>query len=267
MFNIKANFIMKAIKFRFFCFLLATAAILNFTSCDKDDDDDTATITIDFEDVTLNPDGYWNGSDLSGTPVSEESWGEITTNYYGSFKSGIAAFNNKYTEEWYSWSGFACSSLTDKTNPELSNQYSVYADGGASGSQKFAIAFVDGTSDFQFQTGVEKTIHSVMVNNSTYTYYVLKDGNPFSTAFTAGDWFKVIFTGYNAQGNITGTKDFYLADFQSGKSYICSEWTKVDLSALGKINRIEISMSSSDTYMDYMNTPAYVCLDNLIYVK
>ena len=259
---------MKAIKFRFFYFLLASAIVFNFTSCNKDNDDEVSTVTIDFENVTLNPEGYWNGSDLSGTPVSEESWGEQITNYYGSFKSDIAAFQNKYTKEWFSWSGFACSSLTDKTDADiLTNQYSVYANSGANGSKKFAVAFVEETSDFKFDAGTEKTIQSVMVNNSTCTYLALKDGNGFSKAFKAGNWFKLTFTGYNAQGNKTGTKEFYLADFRSGKTYICSDWTKVELSSLGKVNKIEISLSSTDKGDYGMNTPAYVCLDNLVYIK
>jgi len=263
---------MKAIRFRFFYFLLAAATVFNFTSCDKDDNKEkVSTVTIDFEDVTLNPEGYWNGSDLSGAPVSEEFWGEPITNYYGFFKSGIAIFNNKYIEEWFSWSGFACSSLTDKTTPGYINQYSVYGNSGADGSKQFAVACNDVTtgeaSDFQFQDGMEKTIQSIMVNNSTYVYLTLKEGNPPAKAFEAGDWFKITFTGYNAQGAKTGEREFYLADFQNGKSYICSDWTKVELSSLGKVNKIEILLSSSDTGDWGMNTPAYVCIDNLVYEK
>jgi len=260
---------MKTIKFRFFYFLLVVTTVFNFTSCSKDDDkEEVSTITIDFEDVTLNSEGYWNGSDLSGTPVLEEAWGEQITNYYGFFKSGIAAFNNKYTEEWFSWSGFACSSLKDKTTPGYMNQYSVYGNGGANGSKQFAVAYVaEEASDFQFQDGIEKTIQSIMVNNSTYAYLALKDGGAPAKDFEASDWFKVTFTGYNAQGNKTGAKEFYLADFRNGKTYICSDWTKVELSSLGKVNKIEITLSSTDNTGVFMNTPAYVCLDNLVYIK
>ena len=256
---------MKTIKFRFFYFLLAAAIVFNFTSCSKDDDkEEVVTVTIDFEGVTLNSDGYWNGSDLSGNPKEENLYGFDVTNYYGSFKSGIAYFENKYVEEWGSWSGFACSSLTDKVNADIfTNQYSVYANSGAKGSQKFAIAYTDNeASNFQFDAGVEKTIQSVMVNNSTCTYLALKNGDAFSDAFEAGDWFKLTFTGYNALGNKTGVKEFYLADFRNGKTYICSDWTKVELSSLGKVNKIEISLSSTD-----VGTPTYVCLDDLVYIK
>jgi len=259
---------MKAIHFRFFYFLLAAAIVFNFSSCSKDNEEEVVSVTIDFEEVTLNPDGYWNGSDLSGNPKTESLYGSDVTNYYGSFKSGIVYFENKYTKEWFSWSGFACSSLTDKKDADiLTNQYSVYANSGANDSKKFAVAFVDGTSDFRFDAGIEKTVQSVMVNNSTCTYLALKKGNDFSKTFEAGDWFKLTLTGYNAQGNKTGTKEFYLADFQNGKTYICSKWTKVELSSLGKVNKIEISLSSTDMGDYGMNTPAYVCLDDLVYIK
>ncbi len=260
-------------RLNFYLFAIIAAGILTFSSCKKDDGEDiepnVETITVDFEDVTLNPEGFWNGSDLSGVPQKEDPYGtgEIT-NYYGSFKSNSVSFQNKYTEEWTSWSGFACSNWTDKTEVDIiKNQYSVYANGGANGSKKFAVAFTSETSDFKFEDGITKTIQSVMVNNSTCTYLALKDGNPPSKAFEAGDWFKMTFTGYDAQGNKTGTTDFYLADFQNKKTYICSDWTKVELFSLGKVNKIEISLSSSDTGDWGMNTPAYVCLDNLVYIK
>jgi len=260
-------------KLSFYLFAVIAASIFTFSSCKKDDekeeiiDPEITTITVDFEDVILNSEGFWNGSDLSGIPQKEDPYGmgEIT-NYYGSFKSGSVSFQNKYTEEWMIWSGFACSNWTDQTNADvIANKYSVYADGGANGSEKFAVAY--DTSNFKFEDGITKTIQSVMVNNSTPTYLALKNGNDFSKVFEAGDWFKLTFTGYDAQGNETGNTDFYLADFRNGKTYICSDWTKVGLSSLGKVNKIEISFSSSDTGDWGINTPTYVCLDNLVYIK
>ena len=139
----------------------------------------------------------------------------------------------------------------------------MYSKGGANGSKQFAVAYVaEEVSNFQFQDGMEKTIQSVMVNNSTYTYLSLRNGDKFSEAFETDDWFKLTFTGYNAKGNKTGVKEFYLADFRNGKIYICSDWTKVELSSLGNVNKIEISLSSSDK-----GTPSYVCIDDLVYIK
>ena len=258
---------MKAIQFRFFYFLLATAIVFNFTSCDKDNDDNGGgskeTVTIDFEDVTLNAEGYWNGSDLSGDPRQEELYGSDVTNYYGSFKSGIAYFENKYTEDWFSWTGFACSSLNDKETATYGNQYSVYVD--SNGTNKFAVAYADGNpAIFKFEDNKEKEIKSVQVANSTWTYLSVKNGDDMATAFEPGDWLKVTFTGYDNANKKTNIREFYLADYRNGKNYICEEWTNVDLAPLGKVNRIEVSVLSSD---DGKFIPAYACLDNLVYIK
>lgn len=251
-------------KLNFYLWATLIAGVFVFSSCEKENEEQT--ITVNFEDVTLNSEGFWNGSDLSGVPQTEESYGIEITQYYGSFKSNSVSFLNQYVEDWTSWSGFACSNWKDKTNAQITeNQYSVYADGGANGSEKFAVS--NGISNFKFAEGVTKTIQNVMVNNTTCAYFSIKNGDLFAKKFEAGDWFKLTFTGFDAQENKTGTTEFYLADFRNGKTYICTDWTKVELSSLGKVNKVEISLSSSDNSDFGMNTPAYVCLDNLVYVK
>jgi len=63
--------------------------------------------------------------------------------------------------------------------------------------------------------------------------------------------------------------EFYLADFQftdNAFDYILDGWTWVDLSSLGSaVKTLEFALSSSDTGMWGMNTPAYFALDNLLF--
>ena len=74
--------------------------------------------------------------------------------------------------------------------------------------------------------------------------------------------------GYNAAGDSVKSLDFFLADYRfadNSKDYIVDKWTVVDLTALGKVNKLTFRFSSSDNGDYGMNTPAYVCLDDLQY--
>jgi len=98
---------MKSIKF----FLSAAILSFLFSSCQQETplpDSFTVSTVVDFENVKLNSDSIWNGSDGSG-----------------SFTTKVATFNNSYNSAWFSWSGFACSAKKDKITSGYANQYSV----------------------------------------------------------------------------------------------------------------------------------------------
>lgn len=258
--------------FRFLLFSFCVVAMsATFTSCESDDSNETKSAVITFEDVTVNSSGYWNGSTKTGTHSSYESWGSVVDCWTGSFKSGDLTCSNSYFESagfnW--WSGMACSSKHNQTAPGVANQYSVYATGGASGSSNFGLIGSDSAS-CSFNNPVN--IKSLMINNSTYVYYALKDGNDGNEnslvkKFTAGDYFEVTITGYDAQKKKTAAVVVPLADFRNQKSYICQSWTSVDLSSLGTVKSLVFSFKSTDSGMFGMNTPAYVCIDNIVYNK
>jgi len=248
-------------KNRFFTgVLLGLLCSFGFTSCESEGNTDQV---ITFEDVDLGETGHWNGSDLSGTSSSYESYGQTITEYTGNFVSGDLTCDNIYNASWYSWSGMACSSHHDMDSIGYGNQYSVYATSGAGGSKNFAIIYNWGSSTCRFNQEVE--IKSLMINNSTYTYKAIaegKDGTGMSEKFTTGDYYYMTIIGYDANGLKTDSVDYYLADFRGDRTYICKNWTKVPLSALGKIKSLSFKLTSSDIY-----TPTYVCIDNIVYKK
>ncbi|NLK47760.1 MAG: DUF4465 domain-containing protein [Bacteroidales bacterium] len=242
-------------------YVIAIAAVL-LASCKPESE--TKTYIVDFEDVTLT-DGIYNGSDLSGTPQKETAWGEEITNYYKDIVSGVAKFQNVYTNEWMSWKGFSISSKTDKETVGWGNQYSVYASGGALGSKQFAVAFSEATATIEKNEYGNFKINSLMLNNSTYAYLGMKNGEyggGGAKKFEANDWFKVIITG-SLNRTETAKVEYYLADFRDGKTFILDKWTKVDVSALGEVDKLTFEFASSDTGEWGMNTPAYVCVDNI----
>lgn len=249
---------MKSIK------LLFAIAIfgLTFTACQPEED--IQTTVVDFENVTLNSSGYWNGSDLTGNPVREfPSWGgDSITNYYGSFTSSICIFKNSYIPDpnYPSWSGFTCSSKTDTITQGYSNQYSVIAGTGALNSNKFALVYDSATFSCPANSYGSYKIKSLMLTNSTYTYLYMKG------YYLQNDWFKVTIKGYKANV-LTGSVDVYLADFRNGKSSILKAWQKVDVSSLGQVDLVTFTFDSTDKSYGMINTPTYVCIDNIEFTQ
>jgi len=259
---------MKIQKIRLFGGLLAFTLIgVFFTGCEPEETVQTGMIT--FEDVSLDSTGYWNGSDLSGTFSSYEKWGMTINEYAGSFVSGALTCYTIFDDYGYgstSWTGIACSNHTNMDSVGYTNQYSVYASSGANGSSQFGLVYSDGAS-CRFKESV--TVKSLMINNSTYAYWALKDGNDgagFVRQFAAGDYFYVTITGYDSTGIETGHVDAYLADFRDGQTYICDAWTEVSLTQLGQVEELTFNFVSTDVG-DCINTPAYACIDNLVYTK
>jgi hypothetical protein len=199
---------------------------------------------------------YWNGSDGTGL-----------------FNSGGVSFKNNFNTSFGSWDGFVYSQKADISTPGINNQYSVYD--ATNGTNKFALYYPPFGADAfaSFPAGIEYTVKSISICNSSYTALSMKNGDNYSKKFggTTGndkDWFKVTAIGYNAVGDSVKSVDFYLADYRfddNSKDYIISKWTTVDLSSLGKINKMTFRLSSTDNSAWGMNTPAYVCLDNIKY--
>lgn len=230
------------------------SALLVFASCEEEQK--KQLVSVGFDDIDLGESGYWIGSDKKG--------GLIDGVYHNSLTSGVLTFSNKYEEaEWGStWSGFAVSSHTDTVTSGWLNQYSTIAGTGFSESKQFALVYDTATITLSNLNGDVEPV-SMMLTNSTYTYKDIKDGGDFTDKFEDGDWFKVIIQGYN-NSVLTGSIDFYLADFRNGKTELVREWTRVDLSKLGKPTQITFGFASSDVGERGMNTPAYVCVDHIV---
>ncbi len=235
------------------------------TACEPDESSNTGIIT--FEDVPLDSTGYWNGSDLNGTHSTYLSdWGLIDQ-YSETFTSGILRCHNVFeVSQWgSSWKGMACSNHTDRDSVGYGNQYSVYAASGAKGSAKFAVLNSD-SARCTFNYLVQ--VNSLMINNATYAYLTMKygkDGSGYARKFVAGDYFRVTIAGVGINGTRTGSVDVYLADFRDGKSYVCDNWTTVQLGELGLVKSLVFTFASTDSGDSGINTPAYACIDNLNY--
>ncbi|MBN2477385.1 MAG: DUF4465 domain-containing protein [Pirellulales bacterium] len=196
---------------------------------------------VDFEDLGLGPDSYWNGSDGSGQ-----------------FTSCGLSFNNTYDPTYGSWGGWAYSTKTDDTDPSWSNQYSAITGVGVGGSATYGVAYYSG---WPVTTVPTITIpdprdlpDGLYVTNTTYAYFSMRDGDGFVTAFDDADWQRLTITG-KAGESVVGSVDLDLA---SGTN-IVDQWTWLDLTGLqGQgVDMLELSFSGSQAEM----VPSYVAVD------
>jgi len=216
-----------------------------------------AQTIVNFESLIVPDVGYYNGStDHSGTIGSSETF---------TFEEDDANFYVTYTQgDGYGfWNAFAYSNQMDKTTQGYTN-YSSYANhnsggGGANGSLNYIFSY--GGDSIMFDNTVD--IQNVKITNSTYAYLYMTDGSGYT--YTTDDYFILTINGILNDNTVTGSIDFYLADFTNGNSYIIDDWTNVDLSSLGNVDGLKFTFSSSDVGTYGINTPLYYCLDNLQY--
>ncbi|MBI1322134.1 DUF4465 domain-containing protein [bacterium] len=201
---------------------------------------------VDFSDLTLDSNTYWNGSDLAG-----------------GFESGGLFFNNSYDADYLSWSGWAYSNVSNSSVGGFGNQYASITGSGVSGTGSiYAVSYTGDPNAAYVNLGGEHVL-SMRVTNTAYAYYSMKNGDAFARKFGPDDWFKLTirsFSSSNAQGVPTGSVDFFLA---TGTN-ILNQWTSIDLTSLptGTLS-LGFELTSSDNGIYGMNTPAYFALGSL----
>jgi hypothetical protein len=214
-------------------------------------------ITIDFENLSIGPDSYWNGSIGSGN-----------------FTSGIAAFPNFYDQKNFYWEGFSYSNRNDTITPGYMNQYSVYD--SKNNGNKFAVFFPPffGAYPIEFQNKQLIKVQSMKICNVTYSALSMSKGDDFAKKFGGEDgnypdFLKLEIFGLDVSGHVLDSLSFYLADYRftdNSQDYIVKKWTKVDLTKLGAINQLAFRFESSDNSVWGINTPTYFCMDDLVYL-
>lgn len=215
------------------------------------------------EDLDLEEDSFWNGSDGSGE-----------------FTSGVIRFRNVYDSEYDSWNEWAYSSMTDTTTPGYANQYSAIAGRGAHDSKTYVVAYDISSFGFGEKPGLmfEDTetgykVSGMYITNTTYAYLYMLNGDDYNQPFggengTDEDWYLLTIRGIypEVEDKVIPSVEFYLADFRFANSeddYIISDWTWVDLSSLGDVIGLEFEVSSSDVGDWGMNNPTYFAADGI----
>ncbi len=225
-----------------------------------------AQTVSDFENLTLTPNSYWDGSDRSGTHNAGL--------FSSTFSSGDANFNNVYDTTYSAaygyWSkGFAYTNMTDSTTSGSGNMYSAKTASGVNNSANYLISSNNSIIHLT-SAAANNTVKGVYITNTTYAANSMRDGDSFAKKFggTTGndpDWFKLTIWGYT-NGNLTpDSVEFYLADYRfsnNAQDYIVKNWQWVNLTTLGAIDSVKFILTSSDNGSFGMNTPAFFALDN-----
>ncbi len=209
-----------------------------------------AQTVIDFEELTLEGESFYNGADESG-----------------GFTSGDAFFGNTYDTTFSFWTGFAYSNMTDNMTGGFGNQYSAYAGSGAESSSNYIVGYVPAHLTFE----TPQTIESMSLTNNSYAAFSMLEGDAYAKKFGGEtgddpDFFLLDMVGY-LEGDSVGMASFYLADYRfenNTEDYIVQDWTEADVNSLGSIDSLVFRLSSSDVGEFGMNTPAYFCIDNIV---
>ena len=114
-----------------------------------------------------------------------------------------------------------------------------------------ALTFADGTA---------RVIDHMYVTNTTYALNYYLDGNGLTAKIGPDDWVKLVATGYNADGTKTGEASLYLCN---GPDNIVMDWTKWDLSGLGKVSKVTFNVTGSSDNGYGFSQPAYFAYDDV----
>jgi hypothetical protein len=213
-----------------------------------------------FENLALEPETFWNGSDGTADNFLTESF------YFP------ALWDTSFGGYWAG--GWAYSNKTDSVTSGFANQYSAKAGSGYQGSQNYAVANSDGWFKPRADVWQYVQVNGLRITNSTYAYNSMRDGDAFGKKFGGEtgndpDYFLVNFMGYsNGEPTSTEPVKFYLADFRfedNSQDYIVSDWVELDLSDLQFVDSIAYTFESSDIFEFGINTPMYFCIDQINY--
>ncbi len=212
----------------------------------------TAQTIADFEELEIPAESFLDGSDGSG-----------------GFSSGNIFLPNSFNPEFFSWSGWAISTTTDTITPGFINQYSAISGSGVEGSATYALSFIFGESVMRLSE--RSTVNGLFLTNNTYAYLSMLEGDDFAKKFGGAtgddpDFYRLTIKKY-VEGQLSqDSVDFYLADYRfedNSQDYIVDDWTFVDLSSLGEADSLSFTVASSDVGQFGINTPTYVCIDNV----
>ncbi len=245
----------------------------------------TYTLDLSDENITFNENDVWNGIYGNEALHADGFIFSHSAPYGEGYYEGFIASRNSDNANWYDatgwtahqWGCMAQGGVGEDDNdgfeidgiigkPFLINYYSSYSlttsDYGTS-----YITLEDHTQSFIAQ-GVYVCIHP-------WGYYGCISGDGFATPLVdEGGYYKVTFNGVNIAQGTTKSVDFYLAERQFSDrnsdgiinekdNYTNTSWTWCDLSSMGAVDVIYITMDSSDKGEYGMNTATIVCLDGL----
>ena len=244
-----------------------TFLTLAMTSCLNNSD-------VVTEDTLITYDFELNASEYTPDGVSVNAYNPDAGALYISYPSPGVLFSHKaeVTEydgvEYKSFTGFVPSKVDDQTDHSGDDwtlyQFSAIAPSYGVG---FLVAHWDvrenENTKLEERSCIMDFVYSVKpvkisITNSSYAYWVMKNGSAFSKPFTDDSYLALDIYG------VSNFKETYFDTvylYKDGK-YI-DTWQSIDLTGMGEVNQIYFTMRSSDSGEWGMNTPAYFALGSV----
>lgn len=268
--------------------LAAAFAASALTGCNKNENSELppSVVVISFEQIddylVAGPTSY--GENLYSSYEGERF---TTCNYAGFLTFGISEADGS-CDFWNG--GIAVSNWNLRSNPadkdgdwwySYLNQCSVYnlhsKDGmnrnaGNANSERFAVVNSsltgsDKVAEIATSDGSEHLFFGMYVCNTAYTYGVIMNGNDYARPLPEQQgYLELVVQGFKAGSATPVAEDrFVLADFRGGNSRILETWAPFVFDNLGRqpVSRIVLTFDGSDVGEWGLNTPTYVCIDDL----
>lgn len=218
-----------------------------------------------FEDLPLEPESSW---------MMDEHATEDT--YTDAFFSGSMQFGNFPLVNWSAWSGYGFANETSTTFTDYkTSQMRNCVGGGAEGTTNYGVGYLYEGTNGSIAINVPETgvaVPGMYVTNSAWTIdYILHGSQGFGSAFADGDYLELVVEGMLGTTS-TGNVRVALADYRAAAataaegtetepSKFLTEWKWVDLSGLGNIDKLKLSITGSANQIT--KVPNYVCIDQI----
>lgn len=172
---------------------------------------------------------------------------------------GKVRFNSYYSWQYDTWGGIALAQSADRENAasSLSQQFSVWADGGAEGSATYAVLYDSNSPseeypDYMTRSGYPtielispREIDHIYIANSTMVYNYFKE--------SVSSNFQVKITGW-----LNGTEKGSVTEVLISDDSKLNDWRKVDLSSFGTVDKLVFKV-----ICNYATDPTYFCIDHI----
>lgn len=243
---------------------------------------------LDLSNDTLsyNENGVWTGI-YNNAPLLADGFVFSHTAPYGEgYYEGFIASHNTDTANHFDSAGWTANQwgCMAQGGVDLNgeNSKSFYAD--AIYEKPFLINYFSayslttsdyGTSYITMESLSTFAPEGIYVCNAPWGYHGCISGDGFATPLVEkNSYYKVTFNGVNTTTGTVKSVDYYLAEclnndrnsdgeVNENDNYTNDHWSWCDLSTMGDVNLIYITMDSSDKGEYGMNNSTLVCLDGL----
>ena len=241
-------------------------------------------LTFEDEDYKGSGKEYWTSlvdSPQYGGPLLYGESGMGPADYHWNDEGNTFLAHDmpeNYGTTCYWGGGHAISNYVDMdlANGDYQHQLAVYYKdpatgfGGHGGSKNFCVHFgykddssfnmTENLPSVYFMDGVARVVDHMYVMWTTYLANCVSNGNGLTAPLEPDGYVKIIATGYDEDGTkVEPSLEFCLANADGQ----ISEWTKWDLSALGKVLKIEFNMAGDSDNGYGFSQPAYFCYDDV----